>query len=60
MKIVENSMAEIIINNKYFVALQKDGVSKFDRYMHAYEVMKAEKTVMQTYPTIAACAWKVK
>lgn len=56
LKIVENSMAGIIISNKYFVGLQKEGVSKFDRYMYGYEVMKAEKTVMQTYPTIAACA----
>ncbi|MDF2472789.1 MAG: hypothetical protein K0R21_571 [Anaerocolumna sp.] len=56
LKMVENSMAGIIIDNEYFAGLRNKNISELDRYTNAYEVMKTEKTVMQTYSNIAACA----
>lgn len=56
LKTVENAMGGLIMDNQYFAALKSDKLSELDKYLNAYEVMRQERAVLQTYSDIAACA----
>lgn len=56
LTIVENSMAGIISENESFGALRNEKLTKTEKYLNAYNVMKAETSIMYAYSDISACA----
>ncbi len=56
LSIVENSMAGIISDNESLGALRNEKLSKTEKYLNAYSVMKAETSIMYAYSDISACA----